>query len=42
MQAQVLQLQRHGEVTDAEVLEYEIRQEVVQEICAQLDDTPKA
>ena len=35
-QARVLQSQMLGAATDAEVLEYELRQEVVHEICNQL------
>jgi len=35
-QAQVLQSRRLGAATDTEVLEYELRQEVVHEICNQL------
>lgn len=35
-QAQVLESRSLGVATDAEVLEYELRQEVVHEICSQL------
>jgi hypothetical protein len=35
-QAEVLQTRSAGAATDTEVLEYEIRQEVVHELCNQL------
>jgi ElaB/YqjD/DUF883 family membrane-anchored ribosome-binding protein len=35
-QAEVLQTRSAGAATDTEVLEYEIRQEIVHEICNQL------
>jgi hypothetical protein len=35
-QAEVLESRNLGAATDAEVLEYEIRQEIVHEICNQL------
>ena len=35
-QAEVLQSRTFGTATDAEVLEYEIRQDVIHEICQEL------
>jgi hypothetical protein len=38
-QKQVLESRTFGGATDTELLEYEIRQEIIQEICGQLADS---
>jgi hypothetical protein len=41
-QAQVLELRTFGGASDADILEYEIRQEVIHEICTKLANSAAA
>ena len=38
-QRQVLETRKSGAATDSEVLEYELRQELIHDICEQLGDS---
>jgi hypothetical protein len=41
-QTEVLELRTFGGASDADILEYEIRQEVIHEICSQLANSAAA